>query len=107
MNTITIQQTSNLTKNTVSCISRAARLNFFLWFFIGVLFAQNASGQVIWTDPAFPTADDLVTLYFDSGLGNGELEGVIPVYIHTGVITSESSGPSDWQFVQTLSLIHI
>ena len=101
MNTITIQQTSNLTKNTVSRIAKAARLNLFLWFFTGVLFAQNASGQVIWTDPAFPTADDLVTLYFDSGLGNGELEGVIPVYIHTGVITSESSGPSDWQFVQT------
>ena len=50
---------------------------------------------------AFPTVDDQVTLYYNSALGNGELQGVIPVYIHTGVITSNSSGPSDWQNVQT------
>jgi 1,4-alpha-glucan branching enzyme len=71
------------------------------WVLGLLLFAQQATSQVVWTEPAFPTADDFVTLYYNSGLGNGELEGVIPVYIHTGVITSESSGPSDWQYVQT------
>lgn len=61
----------------------------------------SVTAQVVWTEPAFPTADDQVTLYYNSALGNGELQGVIPVYIHTGVITSNSTGPSDWQNVQT------
>ena len=57
--------------------------------------------QVIWTEPAFPSAADQVVLHYNSALGNGELQAVIPVYIHTGVITSNSTGPSDWQHVQT------
>ena len=68
---------------------------------MALLFTHSGLAQVVWTEPAFPTAEDLVTLYYNSSLGNGELEGVIPIYIHTGVITSESSGPSDWQYVQT------
>ena len=72
-------------------------------FFISlcILVPSLLQGQVVWTEPAFPTVDDQVTLYYNSALGNGELQGVIPVYIHTGVITSNSSGPSDWQNVQT------
>ena len=49
--------------------------------------------------PSFPSADDQVTLYYDASQGNGELTGVIPVYIHTGLITSGSSTPTDWQYV--------
>ena len=66
-----------------------------------ILIPSLLHGQLVWTEPAFPTVDDQVTLYYNSALGNGELQGVIPVYIHTGVITSNSSGPSDWQNVQT------
>ena len=55
--------------------------------------------QVVWTEPPFPSADETVTLYYDATQGNGELAGVIPVYIHTGLITSESASPTDWQFV--------
>ena len=65
------------------------------------LIPSHLVSQVVWTEPAFPSADDEVVLYFNSALGNGELMGVIPVFIHTGVITSNSSGPSDWQNVQT------
>ena len=64
-----------------------------------ILIPSLLHGQLVWTEPAFPTVDDQVTLYYNSALGNGELQGVIPVYIHTGVITSNSSGPSDWQNV--------
>ena len=55
-----------------------------------VLFTGVVNGQVVWTEPALPTPDDQVTLYYDASQGNGELAGVIPVYIHTGVITSNS-----------------
>ncbi len=66
-----------------------------------VLAAMSFSlgAQVVWTDPPFPSADDQVTLYYDASQGNGQLSGVIPVYIHTGLITSASSSPTDWQYV--------
>lgn len=70
--------------------------------FLTLLFAGiGATSQVVWTEPALPSQNDQVTLYYDAAEGNGELTGVIPVYIHTGVITSNSMGPSDWQNVQT------
>ena len=69
-------------------------------------FAQPALAQIIWTEPAFPTQDDVVTLYYDISQGNAALLNEEPpcppcpfVFAHTGVITSESDSPSDWQFV--------
>ena len=59
----------------------------------------NIPAQVVWTDPPFPSVNDEVTLYYDATEGNGELAGIIPVYIHTGLITSQSSSPTDWQYV--------
>ena len=73
----------------------------YVIFSLGLLVPSLLQGQVVWTEPAFPTVNDQVTLHYNSALGNSELQGVIPVYIHTGVITSNSSGPSDWQNVQT------
>ncbi len=62
----------------------------------------SLSGQLIWTDPEFPTANEAVTVFFDATQGTGGLAGCnCDVYIHTGVITSESSGPSDWKHVVT------
>ena len=63
--------------------------------------------QIVWTEPAFPTANDQVTLYYDIAEGNGALLSANPpfpggpfVYAHTGVITSQSTSPADWQHVQ-------
>ena len=63
-------------------------------------------GQIIWTEPAFPTQDDVVTLYYDVAEGNAALVDEEPpcppcpfIYAHTGVITSESTSPADWQYV--------
>lgn len=76
-------------------------LNLRCLFAALTLVPIQLAAQVIWTEPAFPSAADQVILHYNSALGNGELQGVIPVYIHTGVITSNSTGPSDWQHVQT------
>jgi hypothetical protein len=59
-----------------------------------------AQAQVVWSEPAFPTQTDEITIYFDASQGNGDLTGVIPVYAHTGVITNNSSSDTDWQHVQ-------
>lgn len=59
-----------------------------------------SSGAVVWTEPAFPSQFDDVTVYFDAAEGNKGLqdfEGAI--YAHTGVITSNSNSSSDWKHV--------
>lgn len=72
---------------------------------IAVLFflVQNLSiAQLVWTDPVFPRVDDEVTIFFDATQGTGGLANCnCNVYLHTGVITSESNSPSDWKHVVT------
>lgn len=58
------------------------------------------SQQVVSVTPVFPTANDTVTIVFNAQAGNGELAGVTPIYAHTGVITNNSTTPSDWKYVQ-------
>ncbi|MEM7658288.1 MAG: alpha-amylase family glycosyl hydrolase [Bacteroidota bacterium] len=57
--------------------------------------------QVLTVEPVFPTADDTITIVYNAGEGNGELAEVSPIYAHTGVITNESNGPSDWKNVKS------
>jgi 1,4-alpha-glucan branching enzyme len=59
-----------------------------------------ASGQIITTDPVFPTASDSVTITYDANQGNGALRGTTAtVFAHIGVVTSSRTG-TGWQFVQ-------
>ena len=59
--------------------------------------------QLITTDPAAPVTDQPVTLTFDAALGNAGLADCdCAVYIHTGVITENSTSPSDWRYVRTV-----
>jgi glycosidase len=54
--------------------------------------------QIIYTEPTFPTAGESVTIFFDATEGTGGLADCnCDVYVHTGVITTASNGPSDWQ----------
>jgi len=65
-----------------------------------LLLAQSLSqAQIITTIPAFPTQNDTITVIYDASQGNGELINTLPVYAHTGVITSNSINESDWQHV--------
>ncbi|MFA7273659.1 MAG: alpha-amylase family glycosyl hydrolase [Crocinitomicaceae bacterium] len=56
--------------------------------------------QVLDVSPAFPTVNDVVTITYKANEGNGALNGISPVYGHFGLITSASTSPSNWQFVQ-------
>lgn len=73
-------------------------LKIVLLFFI----VQVSQAQIITVTPAFPTVDDTVTIVYDASLGNAALTGITPVYIHTGLITSNSTSQTDWQYVQLL-----
>jgi 1,4-alpha-glucan branching enzyme len=56
----------------------------------------NAIAQVT-LNPVFATQDDVVTITYNATQGNAALTGVVPVYMHTGVILEGENG---WQNVQ-------
>jgi hypothetical protein len=56
--------------------------------------------QVVEVLPVFPKVDDDITVTFNAAEGNGALLGVSPVYAHAGLITAESTTPTDWKHVQ-------
>ena len=61
---------------------------------------MTVNAQVVTFEPNFATQYDSVTIYFDATQGNGALEGFTGrVFLHTGVITSESTSGSDWKYV--------
>lgn len=71
-------------------------------FYAFLLFLLRPAAAQVTCDPVFPVATDEVTIYFDATQGNGALAGFAgPVYAHMGVITNESSSPSDWKHVTT------
>jgi len=69
----------------------------FFFAFLFTCFAFNTNAQILTSTPAFPTQTDQITVYYDATTGNGDLLGYTPIYAHTGVITSNSIGPNDWQ----------
>ncbi|WP_367388356.1 alpha-amylase family glycosyl hydrolase [Lewinella sp. LCG006] len=90
------------------------KLNYLSWaftakiirgvlpLFLLLLLSVGVDAQLITAEPAFPTANDAVTITFDATEGTAGLANCgCNVYIHTGVITSQSTGPSDWKYVQT------
>ncbi len=60
-------------------------------------FAQNP----VYSDPVFATHNDSIIIYYDATLGNQGLMDYsgTDVYVHTGVITENSSSSSDWKYV--------
>lgn len=66
------------------------------------IFSQTIYSQVITSVPVKPFVDDTLTIIYDAAQGNAALEGYTgDVYMHTGIITTESSGSSDWKHVKT------
>lgn len=56
--------------------------------------------QILEVNPAFPTVNDVVTITYDATQGNAALVGQSQIYCHAGLITSASTSPTNWQFVQ-------
>jgi 1,4-alpha-glucan branching enzyme len=66
-----------------------------------LLCLQTISGQVVTSDPAFPSQNDPATIYFHASEGDGGLANYDgEIYAHTGVITENSSSGSDWKYVK-------
>lgn len=78
----------------------------FVFFLIQYL-GSAVVAQIITTDPTFPTESGEVTITYDATEGNGGLAGFTgDVYLHTGVITSNSTSGSDWKYVPFEWTVH-
>jgi uncharacterized protein Usg len=71
----------------------------FLTVFASI-YSSILIAQVLDVSPAFPTVNDVVTITYDATQGNGALTGQSQIYAHAGLITSASTSPSNWQYVQ-------
>jgi 1,4-alpha-glucan branching enzyme len=69
---------------------------------VGETISCGSDLTLLATNPVFPLENQGVVVTFNAALGNGGLAGYDgDVYAHTGVITSESTSPSDWKYVKT------
>jgi 1,4-alpha-glucan branching enzyme len=65
-------------------------------------FAVHAGyAQLLSTDVAFPTDASTIVITMDASKGNKGLQNFTgAVYLHTGLITSASSSPTDWKYTK-------
>ncbi|WP_192820568.1 DUF4961 domain-containing protein [Rufibacter sp. LB8] len=76
------------------------RTNLLLGLLL-LLGSYMAKAQVVTWSPAFPTANEPVTITFDATKGTGGLANVThPIYAHTGVLTNLSTSDNDWKYVK-------
>ena len=69
---------------------------------LSFFFVNQSIAQLIWADPVFPLDSEPVIIFFDATQGTGGLANCnCDVYLHTGVITDQSTNPSDWKHVVT------
>jgi len=63
------------------------------------LFANFCRSQLLSWAPEFPKDNDNVTITVDATKGNqGLLSFAGNVYVHVGVITDLSTGPTNWRY---------
>lgn len=78
------------------------RLPLLITTLLLFLLQNTLTAQLVWTEPAFPTPSEPVTVFFDATQGTGGLANCsCDVYVHTGLITSLSTSNSDWKHVFT------
>lgn len=69
---------------------------------ISAILANSLIAQVVYSDPFYATEWDSITVYFDATEGDQGLMGFTgDVWAHAGVITTASTGPTDWKYVKT------
>jgi len=71
------------------------KLSLLLLFVTVILQAQ------VTTNPSVITTDQVIEILFDATQGNKGMVGATECYAYTGLITSSSSGSSDWKYAPT------
>ena len=73
-------------------------MKYFL-IILSMVLTNPAIAQILQWTPLFSTIDDTITITYDATKGNASLVGASQVYAHTGVLTEDSTNPSDWHYV--------
>jgi 1,4-alpha-glucan branching enzyme len=77
-------------------------MNIRILFLIVSVFASIIGHAQVTTDPTLPIHNQKVKLIYDATQGTAGLKDFTgDVYAHIGVLTSNSSGNSDWKYVKT------
>jgi glycosidase len=74
----------------------------FYFITVLLLWVISLSAQELVTTPEFPLDNSSITVVVDCSFGNQGLNNYAStsdVYVHVGVITSSSTGSSDWRYV--------
>ena len=77
--------------------------SFPVLLLLALLIGPAAFSQLLVTSPDFPADTGTVTITVDCAKGNQGLfnyTGISDVYIHTGVITDQSTSQTDWKYVK-------
>ncbi len=83
-------------------IKRLAMKKIYTLCLAFVLLVISANAQLLTWTPAFPKDNDNITVTVDATKGNQGLNNYTPVsdvFVHIGVITNLSTGPSNWRYV--------
>ena len=67
-----------------------------------LLATAQLCGQILTTNPPFPTQTDVITITYMASSGNAELNNVIPLYAHTGIVIQQDvdNCVNNWQYVK-------
>lgn len=82
---------------------KLAMRKILLCLVAGLLFSVNGLAQLLSWVPDFPKDNDNIEITLDATKGNQGLLNYSPVsdvYVHVGVITNLSTGPTDWKYVK-------
>jgi len=74
---------------------------FFTLLAVIIGFVLTASAQLLTWTPNFAKDNDNIVITMDATKGNQGLNGYTPVsdvYVHVGVITNLSTGPTNWRY---------
>ncbi|TCO09695.1 alpha-amylase family glycosyl hydrolase [Natronoflexus pectinivorans] len=75
-------------------------MKYLLQIILLFIFIGGVQSQVVTTEPVIVTEDESVTITFYADRGSrGLVNFTGEIYAHTGVITNESTGSSDWRYV--------
>ncbi|MGE5108420.1 MAG: alpha-amylase family glycosyl hydrolase [Sphingobacteriales bacterium] len=69
-----------------------------------VFFLLSAKSQLLSWTPSFPLDNSTIVITMDATKGNQGLKDYVnpnDVYVHVGVLTNLSTGPTDWKYVKT------
>lgn len=90
---------SRMEQTTIGDMARMIKGLLFAVWLTGI--ATSATGQLLTMNPLFPQDTSGVSIVVDCSRGNQGLlnyTGTGDVYVHIGVITNLSTGPSDWKY---------